>query len=185
MDKTVVLNTINQIKDGRTDLFKTFVDEYSQPLYVFVSSMMNNAYHAEDIVQDTFLSAFKNIHSYSPQKSAFSTWLFTIAKNRCVNEFKRKKPDSNIRVSSLPDTSNESQKMIDINFFKILDNALARLSDDEKTIFILAEIQEFSYEEINDITKIKVGTIKSKLSRTKMKLRNLLEEKIGENHENK
>lgn len=183
MDKKVEQETIRLIKNGRTDLFKLIVDKYSHPLFVFVSSMMNNSFHTEDIVQETFLSAYNKIDTYSFQKAAFSTWLFRIARNKCVNELKRRQPVFSNQVAKLPSLLDTGQPAQENDFFKLVDQALTQLSDNDRAIFILAEIQELSYEEIHEITQIKMGTIKSKLSRTKQKLKDLLEHYIGDTHE--
>lgn len=166
---------IHQIKQGRHELFKRLVEKYSLPLFIFASNMMNNAHQVEDIVQDTFLAAFKNIRIYSPEKASFTTWLFTIAKNRCLNDLKKRKEDNMMDMSHIASRDNTTQALNEKELFSRLDKALSELSVNEKSIFILAELQEFTYEEISRIENIKIGTVKSKLSRTKQKLRNILE----------
>ncbi|WP_321492414.1 RNA polymerase sigma factor [uncultured Desulfobacter sp.] len=183
MENALEQVVIEQVKNGDHKRFRLLVDSYSRPLMVFVSNMMGNGFDAEDMVQETFLSAYRHIRSYSPGKGAFSTWLFTIARNNCINELKKINRAPTVELTNFQGHAGTKPDIEEKEFFCLLDRALGLLPVDEKTIFILAEIQELSYDEIRQITGIKTGTIKSKLSRTKAKLKKLLEDTIGENNE--
>ena len=170
---------IERIEDGEVHSFEFLVKKYHRPLFVMVSNVLRESHRVEDIVQEVFLSAYKNIHSFKPDMGRFSTWLFKIARNKCLNEIKKKKEQL---VSELPDVTGVHNPVDDLlmkEVFTKLDNALNQLPFSHRTVFALAELQGLSYSEIAQIEGISTGTVKSRLSRTKEKLRHILKEFIG------
>ncbi len=170
---------IRRILKGDINAFELLVKKYEKPIFILVYNLLRQPHVTEDFAQDTFLAAFKNIRSFNPKKSSFSTWLFKIAKNKCLNEMKRKKE---ITISKLPEPVIHKKPTDDLlvaEAFVKLDNALDLLSLKERSIFILKEFDDLSYEEISEIEGIKIGTVKSRLSRTKEKLRSILKDYLG------
>ena len=170
---------IERIKDGEVHSFEFLAKKYQRPLFVMVGNILRGSSRVEDIVQEVFLSAYKNIHSFNPEIRRFSTWLFRIARNKCLNEIKKRKEQL---VPELPDVAGLQNPVDDLltkEVFIKLDNALNQLSFRHRTVFILAELQGLSYAEIAQIEGISIGTVKSRLSRTKEKLRHILKEFTG------
>ena len=105
--------------------------------------------------------------------------MFRIARNKCLNEIKKRKEQP---VPELPDVAGIQNPVDDLLTKEVLtklDNALNQLSFRHRTVFILAELQGLSYAEIAQIEGISIGTVKSRLSRTKEKLRHILKEFTG------
>ncbi|GAG26802.1 unnamed protein product, partial [marine sediment metagenome] len=143
-------------------------------------NITNSTDSSEDIAQDVFLTAYKKLASFDPARSNFSTWLFTIARNKSLNALKKKKP---LLMSELPEKGNPhnpSDDMAEKEFFDQLDKALRTVPSRQRRAFVLAEIEKLSYEEIAQIEGVRLGTIKSRINRAKKKLRTALEEFGGD-----
>ncbi len=168
---------IKEVLKGNTHWFEQLVKKYETPLFIFVGNLIKNTHQTEDLVQDVFLSAFKHLKTFNPEKSRFSTWLYRIARNACFNELKKKKE---IVMETLPEPENTnvshdpSTAVILKESFLELDKALNELDKDERILFVLSEIKELSYQEVADIENIKLGTLKSRLYRAKTKIRKRL-----------
>lgn len=165
---------IQRIQKGETDAFRVIVDMYQHPLFVWVTRFLGPAAaaDAEDIVQDIFLSAYTHIRSFDGARAGFSTWLFTIARNRCLNEIRKKRPQPWEEGGNISYTASDT--LVKNEIHQKLDQALDRLSPDHRSVFILSEFLEFSQEEISRIEGIRTGTVKSRLSRARKQLRSIL-----------
>ena len=165
---------IQKIKQGEINLYKQLIDKYQGALFVMVMNIIKHRETAEDIVQDVFLSAYIHLKTFDPALAEFSTWLFQIARNRCFNEIKKKKEVGMSDIDSHPCINNPADDLIKKEIFAKLDNALDKLPFNQIIVFILAQIQGFSLAEVCAIEEVSVGTVKSRLSRAKEKLRSLL-----------
>ena len=83
---------IQQVVDGETELFRILVERYQRSLFRFVASLVIDQHQSEDITQEVFLSAYRNLRRFDVRRASFSTWLFTIARNQCINWLHRKRP---------------------------------------------------------------------------------------------
>jgi RNA polymerase sigma-70 factor (ECF subfamily) len=143
-------------------------------LFCLVSNLGADAAESEDLAQEIFLTVYRNLTAYDPRRGAFSTWLFTIARNKCWNALQKKRP---IPLAELPEQADErtpDAEAVQEELFRRLDAALAVLPFEQRTVFVLAEIQDLSLEEISRIEGVKLGTVKSRLSRARDRLRSLL-----------
>lgn len=165
---------------GRTNEFRKLVEQYHQPVYRFARNMIGDEHDAEDITQEVFLAAFDHLASYNSKRASLLTWLFTIARNRCVNHLKRTRPviDSAVIAISQPAaTSDDSARN---EFWSRLDEALEALPLEQRTAFILAEISGLKYAEIAHIEKTTLGAVKSRIHRAKLRLRAIMAPTLGE-----
>jgi RNA polymerase sigma-70 factor, ECF subfamily len=167
---------INRIKKGETNAFEFIVTKYEKSLFIMINNMIREEFHAEDLLQEVFLAAYINIQSFNPNLGKFSTWLFRIARNKCLNEIKKNKFMATSDVPEIAGRENPAQDMLTKEAFAELDNALEQLSANDRSIFILAEFEDMPYKEIAEIEGIKEGTVKSRLSRTKEKLQKILKD---------
>jgi RNA polymerase sigma-70 factor (ECF subfamily) len=168
------LEIIRRIKNGEIDEFEILIKKYERRLFAFTRNLLRTPDRVEDLVQEVFLAAYRNIHSFNPRLGNFSTWLLRIARNKCLNAIKKKKE---IPISSVPEMSareNPEEDLARKEAFMRLDQALKKLPPKHRIVFVLAEIQGFSHEEIAGIEKTRIGTVKSRISRAKEKLRTLL-----------
>jgi RNA polymerase sigma-70 factor (ECF subfamily) len=159
---------------GRTDDFRALVDRHQQSIFRFAAKILGNWEAAEDVTQDVFLAAFANLSGYDSSRAAFSTWLFTMARNRCLNLLQQRRPvPLNERDPIGAVTSTDP--IISQELSQHLDRALAALPVEQRTAFILAEIEELPYAEIARIEQTSLGTVKSRIHRAKQRLQSLLE----------
>ncbi|NIP28060.1 MAG: sigma-70 family RNA polymerase sigma factor [Phycisphaerae bacterium] len=162
---------IHRVLEGDVESFRFILQRYELPVVRMIKNITNSADASEDIAQDVFLTAYKKLASFDPARSNFSTWLFTIARNKSLNAIKRKKP---LLIGDLPEKGsprNPSDDMARKEFYDRLDQTLQALPSRQRSAFILAEFEKLPYEEIAQIEGTRLGTIKSRINRAKKKLR--------------
>ena len=177
---------IKKFQDGDIGAYNQIVYRYKDRLLNFIYRFLNDLDRSEDLVQDTLLKLYTHKDSYK-EIAKFSTWLYTIAANLSRTELRKIKRRKTFSVTELshddrefiikstdvgPGEANFSQ-----NFEKNVQRALAELPDDFKTIIILRDIQELSYDEISKIVEVPLGTVKSRINRGRVKLQQLLKKK--------
>jgi RNA polymerase sigma factor (sigma-70 family) len=175
---------IEEARNGNEKAFASLMNRYRDSIYFLLLKMVNNSSDAEDLTIEAFGKAFRNLDSYTP-KFAFSTWLFKIATNNCV-DFIRKKQFSPTSFDNLQDnldilTVNIQSDMPDpeeslINHQKIaaLKDVVSQLKPGYRKLIELRYYKEYSYEEISTELNIPVGTVKAQLFRAKTLLHNIL-----------
>jgi RNA polymerase sigma-70 factor (ECF subfamily) len=168
------LAVIKRVIEGDVESFRLLVQRYERPLFCLVRNLLPGPQDCDDIGQEVFLAAYRNLAAYDPRRSAFSTWLFTIARHKCWNALKKKKPVALPEVPEAADLRTPEGEAAGEELYRQLDAALDALPFEQKTAFVLAEIQGLSHEEIGRIEGVKPGTVKSRLSRARDKLRVLL-----------
>src|SRR4051794_35426492 len=94
------LDAIRRVLAGDVESFRCLVERYQRPLWTLVRNLTPRVTDHEAVAQDVFLAVFRRLASFDPKRSAFSTWLFTIARNRCRNELARRRP---VAYAELPD----------------------------------------------------------------------------------
>ena len=168
--------------DGAEDLADTsgVVARYQASLFRFAYNLIGNRQDAEDIVQEVFVAAYRHRAKFDARRGQLSTWLFTIARNRCINFLKRSRLPTvpvDARTLAQPQASQTDARR---DFWEALDQALAALPLEQKTVFVLAEIEQLAYREIAEIEATSLGTVKSRLHRAKRALRACLETEARE-----
>jgi RNA polymerase sigma factor (sigma-70 family) len=175
---------VEKAKKGNEKAFASLMNRYRDSIYYMLLKMVNNPADAEDLTIEAFGKAFRNIDSYTP-KYAFSTWLFKIASNNCV-DFIRKKQGYPTPLDHLQDnldivTVNIQSDMPDpeeslINRQKIaaLKDIVNQLKPRYKELIELRYYKEYSYEEISSELNLPIGTVKAQLYRAKTLLYNIL-----------
>jgi RNA polymerase sigma-70 factor (ECF subfamily) len=169
------LAVIERVLHGDVEAFRALVLRYQGMVFGLLQTLLRSAADREDLAQEVFLAAFRNLASYRPAQARFSTWLLTIARNKCLNLLKKKK---GVALPELPegiDTRTPDALLEEKELFGQLDAALAALPLEQKTAFVLAEIQGLSYEEIAAIEGVSLGTVKSRVSRARDRLRALFQ----------
>lgn len=170
---------VRRVLAGHTDEFRVFVDRYQASVYRFTRALLRNREDADDMAQEVFLAAFANLSSYAGSRASFSTWLFTIARNRCINLLKRRQHAELDEPVEVEDVA-ASDVMESKELAQQLDRALDALPLEQRSAFVLAEIEELPYAEIARIERTTVGTVKSRIHRAKQRLRSLLETEMRE-----
>ena len=177
---------IKKFQDGDVGAYNQLVFRFKDRLLNFIYRFVNDLDLAEDLVQDTLLKLYTHKDSYR-EIAKFSTWLYTIAANLARTELRKKKRRKTFSVTELSREDREfiiassdvdpSEDLSSQDFEKNIQLALAELPDDFKTIIILRDIQELSYDEISKIVDVPLGTVKSRINRGRVKLQQLLKKK--------
>ncbi len=167
---------IRQVLQGDIESFRFIVERYENPIVRMIRNITNNRESCEDIAQDVFFTAYRKLASFDPARSNFSTWLFTIAKNKSINAMRKRRPLSMSELPQNSDTHNPSDELAEREFFDKLDAGLEALPSAQKRAFVLAEFEELSYADIAQIEGVRIGTIKSRINRAKKKLAKALKE---------
>ena len=165
---------ISRVLAGETEMFRLLIERYQRPLVRMIANIINDRHACEDIGQDVFFAAYRHLGSFDPARSRFSTWLFTIARNRSLNALKKRLPELSEHAPEPFDARVPSDVLINKELHEALDRCLAALPDHQRVAFVLAEFEELSYEMIAQIEGVRIGTVRSRINRAKARLRALL-----------
>ena len=176
---------ILRFQKGDEQSYIELVSRYRDRLINFIYRFVNDTESAEDIVQDALLKVYTHKHYYK-NIAKFSTWLYTIAGNLAKTELRKKKTRKVTNLSQMgPEdkdfelTSNEPEtdKATQNEYLeKRIQIAINKLPLHFKTVTILREIQELSYEEISKIVDVPLGTVKSRINRARLQLQKELKD---------
>ena len=176
---------ILRFQKGDEQSYIELVNRYRDRLINFIYRFVNDTESAEDIVQDALLKVYTHKHYYK-NIAKFSTWLYTIAGNLAKTELRKKKTRKVTNLSQMgPEdkdfelTSNEPEtdKATQNEYLeKRIQIAINKLPLHFKTVTILREIQELSYEEISKIVDVPLGTVKSRINRARLQLQKELKD---------
>ncbi|MDP7017702.1 MAG: sigma-70 family RNA polymerase sigma factor [Pirellulaceae bacterium] len=174
------LSIIERVLRGDRQEYRLLVERHQASLYRWIGAWISDPHDREDILQETFLAAFRQLESFDPARAAFFTWLATIARNKSFQFLRRKRPDSKAHLEPPPYESTPLDEAASAEFARRLDVALASLPAEQRTAFVLAIIQRAPLDEIAAMEEAPVGTIKSRVHRAKARLR----EELGVSAEN-
>lgn len=167
------------------EIFDTELLPHIKSLYNFAYRLSNDEDDANDLVQDTYLKAFRFIKSYERGSNA-KAWLFRILKNSFINRYRKtsKEPGKvdyqaaelylNTGKSSHTDSIDAREKIYQSNIGDEVAIALQKLPIDFRTVIVLCDLEDFTYEEISKIIDIPIGTVRSRLHRARQMLREML-----------
>ena len=170
---------IRKAKEGDQVSFSKLMEHYRQSVYFMILKMIHNRDDADDILMITFSKAFNNIQAYS-EDFAFSTWLFKIASNNCIDFIRKKKlqvtsldgntreDDDNATPMHLPDkTEDPEESIIKEQKAQKLRAIVEKLNPKYRQLIDLRYFEELSYDEIAEKTDLPIGTVKAQLFRAK------------------
>ncbi|HIE16063.1 MAG TPA: sigma-70 family RNA polymerase sigma factor [Bacteroidales bacterium] len=170
---------------GDQRAYEKLLSRYREMVYFTILKMITNKQDAEDLTIETFAKAFIHIDQYKPIY-AFSTWLFKIATNNCIDYFRRKntksksseKQEMEDGMEEFVDKSNigPEKELIKKQRKEFVLKILTELNPDHKKLIELRYYKEFSYNEIAEALNIPIGTVKAKLYRAKYIISNLMQD---------
>ncbi|MCK5521361.1 MAG: sigma-70 family RNA polymerase sigma factor [Candidatus Marinimicrobia bacterium] len=182
MDKNIIYSDEELIKSfqhGNEKAFRELVIRYRDKLLNFVLRFVGQEEMAEDIVQDTFIKLYTSADMYR-EIAKFSTWIYTIAANLAKTELRKRKRRKLFSLQDLgldekeyeiPSTDTDPGKELNTRFSRgEITRAIYKLSEQFRTVIILRDVQELSYEEISRIVDVPEGTVKSRINRGRLKL---------------
>lgn len=174
-------NIIEKVKKGDLETYSLLINEYQNDIYSLCLSIVKNVDDAMDMTQEAFLIAFENIKNFKGE-AKFSTWLYKIAYNLCINYKKRKGEllildDEDLFNVEIEDkTSPIWEKIEKDERVKIIKEGLGRIKDGDRLIIELKDIKGLSYEKISMILSCPMGTVKSRLYRARENLKKVVED---------
>ena len=178
-EKDIDFTLMRAIQNGDMVSFNSMVDRYKDRLMNVIGRMLSSAEEAEDVVQETFVRVYQHRQSFNFQH-CFSTWIYTIALNLARNELRKRKKFKFLEISEMQ--GNEKEFAIEMKLPSKLPEVIKAAVDDlpekYKTAFILRDVQEFPYEEVATILAVPLGTVKSRVNRARMMLRDKLQPKL-------
>ena len=171
------LELIRRVKSGETKAFDTLMQRYATRIYQVIYGMVHNSADTQDLSQETFIHAFQGIKKFK-EKYRFYTWLYRIAINLCINHYKRGKkaqfvPIENGEFYADPNPATDPAKM---DLRRAVKKRMALLPEEQKTVFVLRTFEDMSYHDIAEVLNISTGTVMSRLSRAREKLKELLKD---------
>ena len=174
---------ITQIIGGNTNAFSVLVDRYKDLIFSLALKMVKNREEAEEVAQDTFVKIFNSLEKFKGD-SKFSTWIYKVAYNTCLDRIKKnKKDEGNILIDDFSEhlvktMENALSKMVDEERKKSIQDCLNLLPSDERFLLTLFYFEDQSLEEIAKIMDITSNNVKVKLFRSRQKLASILKQKL-------
>jgi RNA polymerase sigma-70 factor (ECF subfamily) len=152
-------------KGGEGPAFRELFDRYKNPIYGFVRRRVGDPARAEEITQDIFMALVERRNGYEV-RSSFRTYLYRIAMNRVASEHRKK--------SEMPDPTCEAVAGGDPSVVQQVREALNQLDPEQREVVMLREYQGLSYQEIAQVLNLPAGTVRSRLFRAKLALKEML-----------
>ena len=174
---------IDRILQGETNLFAMLVDRYKDMIFTLALKMVKNREEAEEVAQDTFIKIYSSLIKFKGD-SKFSTWIYKIAYNTCLDRLKKnKKEDLNISIDEfsahlIKTMDNALSALEDKERKQTIQNCLNLLPSDENFLLTLFYFEDQSLEEIGKIMNINANNVKVKLFRSRQKLAVILKKQL-------
>ena len=172
---------IRRVLDGDGNAFEALVAAYEKNVYNLALRMTGNAQDAEDMAQEAFVKAYTSLPGFRGD-SKFSVWLYRIVSNVCLDFLRRqnRRPASSLSQEDedgeetqmdIPDESQSPEQLLEHSLTQeAVQRGLQSLSEEQRQILLLREIQGLSYEEIAETLDLEAGTVKSRIFRARKKL---------------
>ena len=175
---------IERASGGDPEAFNRLMEVHERRMYAVAPRMCANREDAQDCLQEAMLRVYRAIGSFKGE-SSFSTWLYRITMNTCLDELRRRKNKQSTSLDDLldegwapsDDRSSPEKHAVRVETARALQQTIQELPEDMRAAVVLRDIQGYSYEEIAQILDINVGTIKSRISRGREKLREKLRQR--------
>jgi RNA polymerase sigma-70 factor (ECF subfamily) len=176
---------------GNPAVFETLFKKYQAPVFHLVYRMVNGE-EAYDLTQEVFYKALRALPAFKGN-CKFSTWLFTIAKNTCLNHIRENKRRDEVEDYSLneetpqgesgrdvPDEDADVSRIVEIRELqRVVDKVLSQLTTEQRLLLTLRDFQQLSYEEIVEITDLSMVNVKSKLHRARLAFKQKFQPYLG------
>lgn len=177
---------IRRAQRGDADAFEQLLLEHQKNVYNLCYRMAGNPDDAMDLSQETFLRAWRCLDQYQ-FASAFSTWLYRLCSNICIDFLRRRRRQQTVPLTfedadgeeqtyAVPDAQPLPEEQVELKLTReTLAAAMAQLLPEHRAVLQLRVVNEMSYEQIADVLDIRIGTVKSRLSRARNQLKKILE----------
>jgi RNA polymerase sigma-70 factor (ECF subfamily) len=172
-EKNEITHLIQRAREHDERACNKLLNLYKGRIFSYVYRIVRNYHDAEDITFDTFIKCFHALPTFDLSRP-FATWLFTIAHNLTMDYFRRSKQEYEYFDEQHASTQNLEEEFGRQRKIELIDQAIMELPPVDRELVILFHKEEHSYEEISEIMKIPVTTIKTRLHRARKRLRQLV-----------
>ncbi len=184
------LRYVNKALNGDQSAFAFLLNKYRNPLYFHILRMVHYRDMVEDLLQEVFVKAFDNIHTYNSQY-AFSTWLYRIATNHTIDHLRKKKlrtysidepvqtRDGEMRIEVADEDATADDTILLHQRRNIINEAVEQLPPRYKEVIQLRHMEDKSYQEIADLLGLPLGTVKAHIFRAREMLYKILRDREG------
>ena len=189
------LNLVKRARNGEREAFDLLVERYQRRVFSVCFGMVRNPDDAMDLVQESFVKAYRNLDRFAGQ-SSFYTWLYRIATNVCIDFLRKAKRQRTVDYDDGIGREGEVEgddllmpKRLGLNPARVLgrrellgkiNEAMGTLSDAHRQILVLREVEDLSYQEIADTLEISVGTVMSRLHHARKNMQKALIHYVGD-----
>lgn len=172
---------IRDAKRGCAESFRSLVRRYEDRVLTLVHQFVGNRDESEDVAQEVFVKVYRKLDSFRYQ-SSFYTWLYRIAVNAATDHLKKRRRDPSVSLEALPPVFEDArpddpapyQSLLDEEVRERIGEAVEALPEPFKTVLILREFEDCTYEQIAEILDCSMGTVESRLFRARQRLREKL-----------
>ncbi len=174
---------INQIIAGDTNAFTLLVDRYKDLVFTLALRMLKNREEAEEVSQDTFIKTYRSLHKFKGD-SKFSTWIYKVAYNSCLDQIKKnKKHLNNVEINEFTEhqvktMDNAFDALVEEEQNQLIQDCLHLLPSDDSFLLTLYYFEEQSLDEIANIVGLTANNVKVKIFRSRKKLAHILKERL-------
>lgn len=164
---------IRRVLDGETNAFADLIHKYEGKVARLCASILRDRY-SEDAVQEIFLKSYRSLAQFKSE-SAFSTWLYRIAHNHCLNLLRKSKSERTVSMESILEKSGandwaEPDRRESFELKRTAQELLSKLTEDERSILTLREVEGLSYRELAETFELSVEAVKSRLFRARQSM---------------
>jgi len=183
--ETIVNSRIKQVLKGDQNAYGEIVELYKDKIFQLCYRMLGNRHEAEDVAQEAFIRAYINIQSFNQGKK-FSSWIYRIATNLCIDRIRKKKPDYFLDAE-VPGTEGltmysqvasdsilPEDKLVRMELQETVQKEISKLPEKYRVVIVLKYMEELSLNEISEILDIPLGTVKTRIHRGRETLRQQL-----------
>lgn len=184
------ISLVEKTRQGDVDSFEKLIEPYQKKAYNIAYRMLGNVEDASDVTQEALIKIYKSISSFQGN-SKFSTWVYSIVNNTCIDFIRKNRKGNVIYLErekdngdgtyqmEITDNTNTPEEILDKKETRhMIQDAINQLNQEHREIIVLRDIEGFTYQEIADILKCSEGTVKSRISRARGNLKQLLIEKM-------
>jgi RNA polymerase sigma-70 factor (ECF subfamily) len=179
-----------QYQQGEVRAFEVLLTKHRKPVYNFILRFVGDKETAEDVLQETFMRVIRGAESYKRQ-AKFTTWVYTIARNLCVDMSRRRKHRKHASLDAPMDASEESGTLLDVvpstemgsdrktvnkELHATMQRAIESLQEDQREVFLMREFLDMPFKQIADVVGVSENTVKSRMRYALEKLRLELDE---------
>lgn len=175
---------IEKAKNGDVESFELLINVYQKKAFNIAYRMLGNLEDANDVTQEALVKVYRSIHNFKGN-SSFSTWLYSIVNNACIDFIRKNRKvnllyidkeygETNYKIE-IGDEINTPESLFEKNEIKqMVHDAINQLNYEQRNIIILRDIQGFSYQKIGEMLHISLGTVKSRISRARSNLKEII-----------